>query len=35
METLTGKKGDGFIYWLGIGVVVVLIAYLAIGFLVK
>ena len=35
METEIEKKGDGLVYWLGIGAIVVLIAYLAIGFLVK
>ena len=31
----TAKKGDGLVYWLGVGVVFVLAAYLAVGFLVK
>jgi hypothetical protein len=35
MKTETGKKGDGFVYWLGVGVVFVLVAYLGVGFLVK
>ena len=35
METQTVKKGDGFVYWLGVGVVFVLVAYLGAGFLVK
>ena len=35
MEAGTEKKGDGLVYWLGVGVVFVLVVYLAIGFLVK
>ena len=32
MET---EKGDGLVYWLGVGVVFVLAAYLVVGFLAK
>jgi hypothetical protein len=31
----TGIKSEGLVYWLGVGVVFVLAAYLAVGFLVK
>ena len=35
MEAGIEKKGDGLVYWLGVGVVFVLVAYLGAGFLVK
>jgi hypothetical protein len=35
VEKDLGKQGDGAVYWIGIGVVVTLSAYLVIGFLVK
>ncbi len=35
MQNENQASKDGFVYWLGVGAVIFLVAFLAIGFLIK